>query len=458
MPYKKFEGGNFMKKLLSIILAIVFVVSMLSGCGVRNQSASTSESKSTSESAPASTGTSKEEPAKEASLKSFGHMTDPVKINAYNNIISAFKKDNPTINVEPEDMDYNNFLTTLKTRAAAGDAPDIIINSPLQMPDFMQAGQFEDIASKVDFSNFSEAAKDSVSKDGKIYGVPMSIAARVVFYNKDLFQEAGITDVPKSKTDFEKACEALKAKGILPILSGFKDVGFFSTVTFMGDFFGGPMQKSPTFFTDVSARTKKFSDFPEFKAALERWDKYLRDYSNKDAFSIDYATELSKFANGDGAMIFQGPWAPATILKNNPNGNFGSFPIFAYDNAADNAIMESADDCLVMSSQSKSKDEAAKFMSYCISPAAADIWVKETGNISPVKGAEPSTNPMIKDMSAFMSNGEIKAIFYESMAVPSGKFNDTFNTTLEEFAADNNRTADKYIKKLDDQFDKLAGK
>ena len=66
-----------------------------------------------------------------------------------------------------------------------------------------------------------ETELDTVTIDGGVYGIPMDTQAWGVFYNKELFEQAGIEDVPKTVTELEDCVDKLNDAGITPFAAGY---------------------------------------------------------------------------------------------------------------------------------------------------------------------------------------------------------------------------------------------
>lgn len=64
---------------------------------------------------------------------------------------------------------------------------------------------------------------ESFTFDDKNYAVPLGSSFLTTWYNQELFKEAGISEVPMNWEEFIACCDALKAKGITPIVMGDKD-------------------------------------------------------------------------------------------------------------------------------------------------------------------------------------------------------------------------------------------
>ena len=93
-----------------------------------------------------------------------------------------------------------------------------------KLADVVEAGQAQEV--KVDDATSTavgDAAFNAFTIDDTVYGMPMSILPGGIYYSKDLFTQAGITDTPKTIEDLEAAVDKLKAAGIAPIALGAKD-------------------------------------------------------------------------------------------------------------------------------------------------------------------------------------------------------------------------------------------
>lgn len=131
------------------------------------------------------------------------------------------KHDDIELDITMQSGDYSDFLGTA---AATNDWPDIYILTPwTQVQDFAEAGRLQDL-SGMDFTEkVYPSALEAATYDDKIYGYPANVEYLGVFYNKQMFKDAGIEEVPKTRDEFEAACEKLEESGVTPIASTFKD-------------------------------------------------------------------------------------------------------------------------------------------------------------------------------------------------------------------------------------------
>ena len=62
-----------------------------------------------------------------------------------------------------------------------------------------------------------ESAREGITSDGAVYGLPLYLEGYGFLYNKDYFEEAGISEVPLTLTELEQAVKKLEDAGIPPI-------------------------------------------------------------------------------------------------------------------------------------------------------------------------------------------------------------------------------------------------
>ena len=180
-----------MKKALSILLVLAMMMALLAGGG--------------SESAVDSTqagGSNAETPADNSSEKvelTIAMWGDEARAAAYTETLQPFcEANNCTVKIEI--IPIADHFDKLAAQLAAGTAPDVFWLADAKEATFINGGWCanlkETLASDPDYmlEDFYESAIYSTDYDGDgdIYGVPFSFGARVIFYNKTLFEAAGL--------------------------------------------------------------------------------------------------------------------------------------------------------------------------------------------------------------------------------------------------------------------------
>jgi raffinose/stachyose/melibiose transport system substrate-binding protein len=152
---------------------------------------------------------------------------------------------------------------------------------------------------------FTESVKYNTNKDGKMFTAPLSGDTYVgIFYNKEYFKKAGISQFPKTWADFWTACEKLKAVGITPIALHTTETGWCTNLmltTYLGA--TSPQGKA---LMSIKYPTDQFNSAPYLDAV--KMLKKLYQYTTSDAIGGTYALAANHFSKGDTAMIPNGPW------------------------------------------------------------------------------------------------------------------------------------------------------
>ena len=303
-------------------------------------------------------------------------------VDTYNKLVEKFEAENPDIDVvvsAPPDA-----TTVLKTRLVKGDAPDIIsLSADRSFADFVDANILEDLSGKIDFSvidpiyNQMLKALEIESVDG-IYGVPYALNASGVIYNKDIFEELGLS-IPKTWDEFLGLAQAVQDNGITPFYFTLKESwtslpawNTISSTLVSSDSFKKVNSKETTFNEIYSETTDKIMK--------------LMKYGHSDNFGVGYNDGNTAFANGESAMYLQGSYAIPAILTVNPDLNLGMFPLPASNNEEENKLVSGVDVYFAITKDSKNKEESIRFINFLLEEENAKTYIDEQSAFSAVKG------------------------------------------------------------------------
>ncbi|ANP86969.1 ABC transporter substrate-binding protein [Rhizobium leguminosarum] len=137
-----------------------------------------------------------------------------------NGIAESFKATHPDVNVKFETVPVNDYTQKLTFQIAGGNAPDIAWMMEDAAPAFENANLLKDLgptlkaAEGYDFDDFSKPAMGLWQKDETVYGIPFSTSPFMIYYNKDMFDKAGLEDpltlAAKGEWNMEKFQEVSK--------------------------------------------------------------------------------------------------------------------------------------------------------------------------------------------------------------------------------------------------------
>lgn len=129
-------------------------------------------------------------------------------------IASDFQAKYPKIKVSVQTINWNDFDNQVQTKVQNKQYPDVLEGD--YFPDYAQAGLLypaKDVTSPSTFSNLLSVFAKLDTYKGTQYGMPFTTSARTLFYNKKLFQQAGISAAPQSWNDIKTDATKIKAMG-----------------------------------------------------------------------------------------------------------------------------------------------------------------------------------------------------------------------------------------------------
>ena len=121
----------------------------------------------------------------------FASWGSKTEVDIIKPIIEEFEKENPTIRVEFMHIPQNYFQK-IHLLFASKTPPDVLFINNLYLPIYADAGVLEPIGEWAEWDAYDDNTIRALSWKGKLYAVPRDVSNLVVFYNKDLFDKAGL--------------------------------------------------------------------------------------------------------------------------------------------------------------------------------------------------------------------------------------------------------------------------
>jgi multiple sugar transport system substrate-binding protein len=223
-----------MKKLLSVLLAVLMVVFMLTACSPSSTTSPTSAPASSAAaptSAPASSTAAQTSAPAATTTPSTGKVqlilgiypvdTDTAAITAMNQVITSYNTTHPNVEVVPDYYKYatDNFLPM----AASGYLPTIFETWFTEPQKLIRSGYVKDITAQLQARGWIDKINPSIKallsdKNGNIYGIPRDAYALGLMCNVDLFTKAGLVNsdgtiqYPKTWADLATTAKTIKDK------------------------------------------------------------------------------------------------------------------------------------------------------------------------------------------------------------------------------------------------------
>jgi len=225
----------------------------------------------------------------------------------FEDIAAAYEELHPDVDVELIQSTDQAIKTQVKTMVTSGNLPDIYFSWTGDWArQFTENGLAADlgevIAPGTEWGDtFLPSALEAFAPDGTFWGVPESIDAKLMGYNKRIFDEAGV-GVPGTFDELLDACDAIRDAGYQPIAFGNKDG--WPALHYLGQLFGYnvPMDVIQQ---DFDVETAAWDD-PGYLTSVEQLSELLTRCvgTGGDINSVLYTTAREDFAAGRAAMYY----------------------------------------------------------------------------------------------------------------------------------------------------------
>ncbi|MCX6050186.1 MAG: extracellular solute-binding protein [Chloroflexi bacterium] len=225
-------------------------------------------------------------------------------------LADAYMKDHPNVEIEITVITGDPYKDKLATNMQAGDPPDLFQTwGGGVLWQYADAGLVQDLTDALKEDSWGDsfvAGPMAVYRhNGKVYGVPWRFGMVGIWYNKALFEKAGIKETPKTWGDFLTTVKKLKDAGITPIALGEKDkwTGHFWW-SYLAVRNGGQAA-----FAKAQDRTGSFADAPFIKAGEQLKQLIDLEPFQKGYLEQAYGDQQVVIAKEEAAMELMGQWA-----------------------------------------------------------------------------------------------------------------------------------------------------
>lgn len=359
----------------------------------------------------------------------------------FQRLADEFMAANPNVTIEITILENEAFKSRLTTVMQAGDPPDLFQSwGGGVLWQYADAGMVRDISAEYLGEWYDSiavpAAADLFSKDGAYYGVPWRWGAVGFFYNKALFEQAGLDpeNPPATWEELLDAVKALKDAGITPIALGEQDKwpGHFWWV-YLAIRLGG--QEA---FVNAYNRTGSFTDEP-FVQAGEYLNELIALEPFPDGFlGMTYGDQGAQMGNGLAAMELMGQWAIGNQETNSESGegvtaDLGWFPFPAVEGGAGDPsdVLGGGDGFAV---GINAPDETIDFLRYLTS---LEAQMSDPNLFSPptVVGADAEMleDPIFGQIIQARNNANYFQLYYDQFLPPA--VGGTVNDAVEQLFA-----------------------
>lgn len=192
-------------KLLSALIILLAVLLFIGGCG------------------------GGEEGDPDKTTITYWQYTFPSKVEEIDKLIEKFEKENPDIEVIAQDFPHDQYQQKIFAAMEADKGPDIMNIYYGWVPEYVDKEYIqpirEEFMSKEEIEDYYVDTIQPNETDGKFYDLPIAVRSLALFYNKDLFKEAGL-DPESPPATWDELVEYAKKMTVMDSNGRFEQEGY----------------------------------------------------------------------------------------------------------------------------------------------------------------------------------------------------------------------------------------
>jgi len=338
---------------------------------------------------------------------------------------------------------------------AAGRGPDVFVinNTWVEAKrDFMSPSPAEIITQRDVQNEFVDVVDKDLTRGGYVFALPTSVDTLALFYNKDLFNSAGIAEPPRTWTEFQNIVIKLtKVSNIGVIGQSGAAIGTGGNINRAPDIMQMLMMQSGLPIIDTANGVSRVDIANDIGA---RALSFYTDFSNKSkqVFTWDSSQDYSidAFSQGKTAMLFNYAYQIPTIKAKNQRLSFAVAPVPQIEGNSKQYTFASYWPFAV-SANSKSPQAAWQFVRYLTSKSVADV-------VNKAQGVPPARRDSIPEyardpiMGVFAEQG-LKAVSWPRVDLVATDA--IFNTMIDKVAT-SGLAIQEALKQSQDQLQRIV--
>lgn len=356
----------------------------------------------------------------ETELRILANITPVLTKEYYEELVQPWVDDHEGVTVTIEVPSGENVQATLQQELASGDIPDIVASNldPVVAPQLLAFPAESWVQD-------TPLAKEN-ALDGKIWQVATGAQIQsLVYYNKDLFAAAGVTEAPTSIEEFTAALEAVKAAGgAVPLGTA----GEWVTGAQFAMMANPALLESGDFYTDVTDGSASFADSP-YADYLEAYAGWISDgLVDPAALGLKYQDSIDAFTAGTSASIVMGNWLVPSIDEAGVDFEVGVFATPSLTGEAAPQMSGPAQPYSILSA-SKNQDLALSLVEYLVTDKkAVTTSLESEGNFR--QGYTYEGSPLNQEVGAILDAAPGLVIGTSGPGIPGG-FGDELNKQIQ---------------------------
>jgi len=328
-------------------------------------------------------------------------------------VIKDFEAQNPDIQVNLHIFTWTEGHQKIADMVAQGKPPALARVATRWIPEYVAAGWLEPVDSYMSPEFRSQfiplLINEGSQYEGRTFGLPITVSSRALYYNKTLFEQAGLKSPPTNWAELKDAARAVHALG--PDTYGFSIQGKDTeTSTYFYYFLWG--NGGDILSTDG---TRPTFNAPEGQEALQFLKGMIDDGLTQPNPTESVRKDMeTAFVGGKLGMVITGPWLATRLAAESPALKYGLSAI-PYQTTPTTLA---AQDTLILFKQAENKEAAWKFVEflyadeYRLKYALGDGVLPE--KISVAKNSQITGNPAYNFFMEKLPTGKFEPLNVKS--------------------------------------------
>ncbi|GAA0484443.1 extracellular solute-binding protein [Streptomyces stramineus] len=281
------------------------------------------------------TGSATDDPTRPVTLKFWHGWSEKKEVQAIEDSLDRFRKLHPNIRVKATgnvtDATVNQAL-----RAGGGGTPDVVSSfTTYNVGQYCSSGMWADLDPFLKKSGmdkhavFPKTLLDYTRYEGRQCALPLLADAYGLYYNKDAFEEAGITRPPVTMSEFQRAAVKLTERNAS---GSYKRVGYMPNFRFYQNSADRLFaQWDPAYFDEKGkSRLSRGTAAKDFFTTQRKLITALGGYGPLETFRTTFGDEMSSqnaFLTGKVAMHMDGEWRGLMLNDRRPSFRWATAPM-----------------------------------------------------------------------------------------------------------------------------------
>ncbi|GAB3972647.1 sugar ABC transporter substrate-binding protein [Actinoallomurus acanthiterrae] len=346
---------------------------------------------------------------------------------AMQSIVDRFQAAHPNIHVTIELTASQDYWTKMQAAATGGSAPDVFWMNGPHAQFYASNGVLLPLSDAlkregVSLGNYPATLTGLYSYHGKQYGLPKDFDTIGLWYNKKLFDAAGVK-YPDDKWTWQDVTNAARkltdpSKGVYGIVAPpFGQENYYNTIFQAGGYVISPDGKSSGY------------DQPAAVAGLRFWSDLVKQHLSPSLQSMTDTFPAQLFESGKIAMYYAGSWNVSEFAKTSTTKNDVDVTILPKGNKRAVVIHGLGN---VVYAKTKHPKEATQFLEFLGSKEAADIQAR-TGTVIPAFNG--TQEAWVKSTPQYHLQSFLDEVAY-AVPLPTSKNSDVWQTKEPILLAD----------------------